>query len=121
MAIQTVKVKVKTHRRDYIEIRVEPWEVHLAPGDSVQWVAATSNILDLQPVFTKQKRHKVPAWLRKYFGELVIKKSIPTLSRNEFIGRVSVRKHYGLDLVIADPNGGADRTASIDPDMVMDT
>jgi len=113
-------VKVKTHKKDFVEIRVEPWEVHVAPGDTVAWILS-ANITDIQINLAKNRRRGLPAWAGKYLSEWSLKSSKPTATRSAFKGRDPVRKHYGISLAFEDPNGGPDRTATIDPDMVMDT
>ena len=101
-----------------VAIAVNPWTVHVPPGDTVKWEAVGSDITSLSITF-----HPAPpsGWLARYFDfRRLTAPRFPRLKRSMFPTPQKPRKKYRIDIKFKDPNGGT-RKASVDPDMVMDT
>lgn len=129
MAVKDVYVSVIVN--DYgITISVNPWSVYVPVGDTVAWIPVSDNITEMKIRSCPGK----PPWLHLALGKKVLtghpkvkarfsaksKIGKQLLARKGTKNEKKVVKPYEIDLKFTDPLGNT-RSASIDPDMVMDT
>lgn len=117
MATHVVTVDLQVKKRGSIVIKVDPWEVHSKLGDTVSW-NFTGDITK-GSVEPESKRRVWP-----FAGRLPPLKG--TKARNARTGKRTAHPNaskivsYRVILEFRDPTDGHIRSATVDPDMVID-
>lgn len=121
---QTRTVKVGVSLSDSptakLEIRVKPWAVVLHEGDAVEWKAEGINGQEVR--VTNMEIHRQAGTGPWPFGKTPpYKGSKPTSSKRKPLGgslKEGTKVPYTIVITFTDDDGN-DRTASIDPDMII--
>ncbi|HEY3286214.1 MAG TPA: hypothetical protein VGJ96_03740 [Gemmatimonadaceae bacterium] len=98
-----------------IEITVHPWTIRSHTGDTITWVKMNAQIEHAAPRRSRKKvrwpfaKRRVVAGIKNALYSL---RRLPVKRKGE--------KQYILDITFRD-HAGRRRTASIDPDMVIET